>query len=62
MVLFRIRRLGGDGLFLLRGEGDLIMPSVMPPLSEILVAVLLLGSGGVVLVAALGLRRLPDSS
>jgi multicomponent K+:H+ antiporter subunit G len=36
------------------------MPSVMPPLSEILVAFLLLGSGGVVLVAALGLWRLPD--
>ena len=38
------------------------MPSVMPPLSEILVAVLLLGSGGVVLVAALGLRSCPTSS
>jgi multicomponent K+:H+ antiporter subunit G len=36
------------------------MPSVMPPLSEILVAVLLVASGGVVLVAALGLWRLPD--
>ncbi len=36
------------------------MPPVMQPLSEILVALLLLGSGGVVLVAALGLWRLPD--
>ena len=32
----------------------------MPPLSEIIVAVLLLGSGLVVLAAALGLLRLPD--
>jgi multicomponent K+:H+ antiporter subunit G len=32
----------------------------MPPLSEIAVAALLLASGGVVLVAALGLWRLPD--
>lgn len=32
----------------------------MPTLAEIVVAVLLLGSGGVVLVAALGLWRLPD--
>lgn len=32
----------------------------MPPLSEIVVAALLLFSGVVVLVAALGLRRLPD--
>ena len=32
----------------------------MPPLNEIVVAVLLLGSGVVVLVAALGLWRLPD--
>lgn len=32
----------------------------MPPLSEVVVAVLLLCSGVVVLVAALGLWRLPD--
>ena len=32
----------------------------MPPIAEIVVAVLLLGSGVVVLVAALGLWRLPD--
>ncbi|HEY0953717.1 MAG TPA: monovalent cation/H(+) antiporter subunit G, partial [Roseateles sp.] len=32
----------------------------MPPLSEIIVAVLLLGSGVVVLTAALGLLRLKD--
>lgn len=33
---------------------------MMPPLAEIAVAVLLLASGAVVLVAALGLARLPD--
>ncbi len=33
---------------------------MMPPLAEIIVALLLLASGGVVLVAALGLVRLPD--
>lgn len=33
---------------------------MMPPLTEIVVALLLLASGGVVLVAALGLWRLPD--
>jgi multicomponent K+:H+ antiporter subunit G len=33
---------------------------MMPPLAEIVVALLLLASGGVVLVAALGLVRLPD--
>ncbi len=32
----------------------------MPPISELVVAVLLLASGFVVLVAALGLWRLPD--
>ena len=32
----------------------------MPPLSEIVVAVLLLCSGGLALIAALGLWRLPD--
>ena len=32
----------------------------MPPLSELLVALLLLCSGAVVLTAALGLQRLPD--
>lgn len=32
----------------------------MPPLSEIVVAMLLLGSGAVALVAGLGLWRLPD--
>lgn len=32
----------------------------MPALAEIVVALLLVGSGGVVLVAALGLWRLPD--
>jgi len=31
-----------------------------PPLAEIVVALLLLASGGVVLIAALGLVRLPD--
>lgn len=31
-----------------------------PPLSELLVALLLLASGGVVLASALGLLRLPD--
>src|SRR5688572_12782503 len=33
---------------------------MMPPLSELLVALLLLGSGLVVLTAAFGLHRLPD--
>jgi multicomponent K+:H+ antiporter subunit G len=33
---------------------------MMPPLAEIIVALLLLASGGVVLVAALGLVRLGD--
>jgi len=33
---------------------------VIPPISEIVVALLLLASGAVVLVAALGLWRLPD--
>lgn len=33
---------------------------VLPPLAEIVVALLLLASAVVVLVAALGLRRLPD--
>ena len=32
----------------------------MPPISEIVVALLLLASGGVVVIAALGLWRLPD--
>ena len=32
----------------------------MPPFAEIVVSVLLVGSGAVVLVAALGLWRLPD--
>jgi multicomponent K+:H+ antiporter subunit G len=32
----------------------------MPPWSELLVGVLLLASGAVVLIAALGLHRLPD--
>ena len=32
----------------------------MPPISELVVALLLLASGAVVLVAALGLWRLPD--
>mgnify|MGYP001359276221 FL=1 len=36
------------------------MASLLPALAEIVVAVLLLGSGLVVLVAALGLWRLPD--
>lgn len=36
------------------------MTGELPPLAEALVAVLLLASGGVVLVAALGLWRLPD--
>ncbi len=33
---------------------------MMPPLAEIIVALLLLASGAVVLVAALGMVRLPD--
>lgn len=36
------------------------MTPVIPPWNEVLVALLLLVSGGVVLVAALGLWRLPD--
>jgi multicomponent K+:H+ antiporter subunit G len=32
----------------------------MPPLSEVIVAILLLSSGALVLCAALGLHRLPD--
>ena len=36
------------------------MLAAMPPMVEIVVAALLLASGGLVLVAALGLWRLPD--
>ena len=36
------------------------LPSVLPAWPEIVVALLLLASGGVVLVAAVGLVRLPD--
>jgi multicomponent K+:H+ antiporter subunit F len=60
MVLFGFVGIGGDGQVPAARRGDLSMPSVLPPLSRDRGGAAAAGQRGVVLVAALGLWRLPD--